>query len=54
MPDAVINAQRIEDLLAVQIGDSPERTEELARHVLKGTRPPAGLARLRGAAQGLA
>jgi hypothetical protein len=54
MPDAVINAQRIEDLWAVQIGESRERLEELARHVLKLTRPPAGLARLRGTAQGLA
>jgi hypothetical protein len=39
MPDAVTNTQQIEDLWAVQIGDSPERIEELARHVLKRTRP---------------
>jgi hypothetical protein len=37
-PDAVINAQQIEDLWASQIGDSAERIDELTKYLLR--RPP--------------
>ena len=35
MPDAILNAQKIEDLWAVQIGDNQARIEELTIHVMR-------------------
>jgi hypothetical protein len=35
MPDAILNAQKIEDLWAVQIGDDQARIEELTIHVMR-------------------
>jgi hypothetical protein len=35
MPDAVLNAQKIDDLWAVQIGDDQARMEELTIHVVR-------------------
>ena len=36
-PDGVVNAQRIDDLWATQIGDSVERIDELTNHLLRRT-----------------
>ena len=35
MPDGVLNAQKIEDLWAVQIGDDQARIEELTIHLVR-------------------
>jgi hypothetical protein len=36
-PDGVVNAQRIDDLWATQIGDSVERIDELTEYLLRRT-----------------
>jgi uncharacterized protein involved in outer membrane biogenesis len=37
MPDAVIHAQEIENLWTTQVGDQPDRIEQIAAHVMQRT-----------------